>query len=202
MTNILHLDCSARDDGSVTRELSTIARDALKKKHPGANTVYRDLARDPLPHIGSTAATAFFVADDERTEAHRAALALSDSMTDELIDADYIVAGIPMYNFTVPSSFKAWIDHVVRPRKTFRRIANGQLEGLCQGKIMVACIASNGQFTAGAFDYLRPYLKAMFKDFLLFDDVVYFDAERMAYGPEEKQASIDQAAKEINAYFS
>tara|TARA_B100000676_G_C17877931_1_gene732272 strand:- start:146 stop:748 length:603 start_codon:yes stop_codon:yes gene_type:complete len=197
---ILHLDCSARTEGSVTRALSRYAVDRLRVMN-NSTVVRRDLTDPKLLHVDACVAEAMFVENDDLSERQRAALKLSDALTAELLEANWVVAGIPMYNFSVPSTFKSWIDHVVRPRKTFQRISDGQLEGLCHGKTLFACTAGNGQFRGKPIDHLRPYLENVF-GFLGFDDIVFFDAERMAWGPEEKQSSIKAAHAEIDAYFA
>ena len=153
-----------------------------------------------LPHVNGVLAGALFVEDDLLDEQQLSALDLSNLLVTELLAAETVVAGVPMYNFSVPSSFKAWIDLVVRPRKTFQKIKNGQLEGLCQGKRLIACTAGHGQFNNTPIDHLRPYLEKVF-GFIGFDEVVFFDAERMAWGPDEKRESIAAATASIDAHF-
>ncbi|MCZ6771483.1 MAG: NAD(P)H-dependent oxidoreductase [Proteobacteria bacterium] len=201
MTSILHIDCSARTSESVTRVLSGRVVKSLRTADAGATVTRRDLTTMDLPHVDGTVAEALFIDDEALDDQHKRALALSDLLTSELLWADTVVAGIPMYNFGVPSTFKAWIDLVVRPRKTFRKIAKGQLEGLCQGKRLFACTAGHGQFNGTPIDHLRPYLEKVF-GFIGFDEVVFFDAERMAWGPEEKQQSIAAASAAIDAHFA
>ncbi len=201
MTSILHIDCSARTSGSVTRALSGRVVENLRTADASATVTRRDLTTIDLPHVDGAVAEALFIDDETLDEQQKHALTLSDLLTGELLAAETVVAGIPMYNFSVPSSFKAWIDLVVRPRKTFRKVANGQLEGLCRGKRLFACTAGHGQFNGTPLDHLRPYLEKVF-GFIGFEEVVFFDAERMAWGPQEKQRSIAAASVAIDAHFA
>ena len=122
----------------------------------------RDLGVEaPLP-VNNTEAEAFFIPAPDRTEEQAGALAASDTLTEELLSADTLVLGTPMYNFNVPASLKAWIDYVVRPGKTFRRVANGNLEGLCGDKKVYVCTASSGKSKGTDMDHLRPYLDVIF----------------------------------------
>lgn len=200
LSEILHLDSSARTAESVTRLLSQHVVKRLCQLDSEATVTRRDLTTTELPHINSVLAEALFVQDDLLDEQLLSNLALSNLLVTELLAAETVVAGIPMYNFSVPSSFKAWIDLVVRPRKTFRKIENGRLEGLCQGKQLFACTAGHGQFNNTPLDHLRPYLEKVFS-FIGFDEVLFFDAERMAWGPDEKRRSIVAATACIDVHF-
>ena len=126
MSTVLHIDCSARIADSVSRMLSQAVVDQLSRIEPALQLSRRDLGVEaPLP-VNNTEAEAFFIPPPNRTEEQAGALAASDTLTEELLSADTLVLGTPMYNFNVPASLKAWIDYVVRPGKTFRRVANGQ----------------------------------------------------------------------------
>ncbi len=201
MSTVLHIDCSARAGDSISRKLSQGVVDQLIRAEPSLRLIRRDLgASAPLP-VNNTEAEAFFTPPPERTAAQITALAASDTLTEELLSADTLVLGAPMYNFNVPASLKAWIDFVVRPGKTFRRVANGNLEGLCGGKKVYICTASSGKSKDTDMDHLRPYLNVIFA-FIGISDVVYFDAEGLAWGEQERARSINAAVESIHRHFS
>ena len=197
MGTVLHIDCSARTANSVSRRLSRVVVDQLIEADPSVQVIRRDLgALAPAP-VNGVEAEAFFTPPPDRTGEQVRALADSDALTEELLQADIVVLGTPMYNFTVPASLKAWIDYVVRPGKVFRRIANGRLEGLCGDKKVYVCTASSGKSRGTDMDHLRPYLDTIFA-FIGITDVVYFDAEGLAWGEQERERSINEAIENIH----
>lgn len=197
--NILHIDASASDSAtSHTRRLSSDLVAQLKSANPGARIVHRDLVVDQLPHVDMTIRHAWTA---ESTEDAKLAETLSRSKTlvDELKAADVVVVGSPMYNFTVPSTLKAWIDHVAIAGQTFSYTAEGP-RGLLAGKVYLV-LSSGGIYSQGAFaayDHLSTYLKAIF-NFLGIRDVEVIRAEGIAYGPEQDQAAMASATREIEA---
>ncbi|MDE0514434.1 MAG: NAD(P)H-dependent oxidoreductase [Gammaproteobacteria bacterium] len=201
MSTVLHIDCSARTANSVSRRLSQAVVDKLVRVEPGLQLVRRDLGNEAPPPVNNTEAEAFFTPPPDRTPGQVTALAASDTLTEELLSADTLVLGTPMYNFNVPASLKAWIDYVVRPGKTFRRVANGNLEGLCEDKKVYVCTASSGKSIGTDMDHLRPYLDVIFA-FIGISDVVYFDAEGLAWGEQERERSINAAIESIQQYFA
>jgi FMN-dependent NADH-azoreductase len=197
--NILHIDASASDSAtSHTRRLSSDLVAQLTSANPGATIVYRDLVADQLPHVDMTirhAWTAESTDDTKLTET----LSRSKALVDELKTADVVVVGSPMYNFTVPSTLKAWIDHVAIAEQTFSYTAEGP-RGLLAGKVYLV-LSSGGIYSQGpfaAYDHLSTYLKAIF-NFLGIMDVEVIRAEGIAYGPEQDQAAMASAAREIAA---
>ena len=201
MNTVLHIDCSARTADSVSRRLSQTVIDQLFRVEPGLQLVRRDLGIEAPPPVNNTEAEAFFTPPPDRTAGQVTALADSDSLTEELLAADILVLGTPMYNFNVPASLKAWIDYVVRPGKTFRRVANGNLEGLCGEKKVYVCTASSGKSIGTEMDHLRPYLDVIF-GFIGITDVIYFDAEGLAWGEQERERSINAAIASIQQHFA
>src|SRR2546421_12133550 len=119
MKNILFVSSSPSGWNSYSHQFASHIVDDLKARHPGAKVVVRDLARDPLPHVDAAFVTGRALPPDKRSPAEAKALALSDILLAELEAADVVVFAAPMYNFSVPSSLKAWIDHVVRPGRAF-----------------------------------------------------------------------------------
>ena len=201
MSTVLHIDCSARTVNSISRRLSQTVVDQLVRVEPGLQLVRRDLGNEAPPPVNNTEAEAFFTPPPERTAEQVASLAASDTLTEELLVADILVLGTPMYNFNVPASLKAWIDYVVRPGKTFRRVANGNLEGLCGDKKVYVCTASSGKSIGTGMDHLRPYLDVIF-GFIGISEVVYFDAEGLAWGEQERERSINAAVESIHQHFA
>jgi FMN-dependent NADH-azoreductase len=197
--NILHIDASASDSAaSHTRRLSSGLVEQLKTVNPGATIVYRDLVADQLPHVDMTirhAWTAENAGDTKLAET----MSRSKALVDELKTADVVVVGSPMYNFTVPSTLKVWVDHVAIAGQTFSYTAEGP-RGLLSGKVYLV-LSSGGIYSQGpfaAYDHLSAYLKAIF-NFLGILDVEVIRAEGVAYGPEQDQAAMASAAQTIKS---
>ena len=150
---VLRIDASARQDGSVSR---TLADRVIARLSP-LKVVTRDLS-DPLPLIDATWIGANFTAADERTAEQKELLALSDRLIDEIRQADTLVIGLPIYNFGVPSGFKAWIDMVARAGVTFRYTEAGP-EGLLTGKRAILAVASGGTEVGSDFDFATSYAR-------------------------------------------
>ncbi|HEY9665099.1 MAG TPA: NAD(P)H-dependent oxidoreductase, partial [Allocoleopsis sp.] len=119
MTHLLHLDSSPRADRSHSRRLSREFVAAWKQTHPSTVVTYRDVGRHPIPHIDEPWIAAAYTPPTQRTAAQWAAIRLSDHLVDEFLAADIYVIGTPMYNFSIPSSLKAYIDQIVRIGRTF-----------------------------------------------------------------------------------
>lgn len=165
MATLLHVNVSIRGDYSVSRKLSGAFVEAWKAKHPDGKVVERDLTNTELPFIDMPWLNAAYVTPDQQTPEQKHALKVSDALSDELIAADEIVIGTPMYNFAVPAALKAWIDLVVRVGKSFTVGANGY-QGLLTGKKATFIIASGGNYSPGApaekYNQETPYLQGIF----------------------------------------
>lgn len=176
---LLRIDSSARRS-SVSRHLTSKFVEAWKKENPAGEVVERDLAATPLPLITDEWIQAAYADPSKLTAAQRQALSASDALIEELVAADVIVFGVPMYNFTIPSPLKAWIDQVVRLGKTFGYDANGR-KGLLSGKGVVVITSRGGAYSAGMpsaqFDYQEPYLRHIL-GFIGLTDVMFIHAER------------------------
>lgn len=185
--NILHLDSSPLGGHSVTRELTAATVETLRAASPGASVVHRDLAADPLPHWAPVGDTA------------DAAVRNAGSVLEEFLAADTVVIGAPMYNFTIPSQLKAWIDQVLVAGKTFRYTANGP-EGLAGGKRVIVVAARGGFYGAGtagaAADFQEPYLRQVFA-FIGITEVEFIRAEGIAIGPEQRAEALKAARAAI-----
>ncbi|HEY9198205.1 MAG TPA: NAD(P)H-dependent oxidoreductase [Gammaproteobacteria bacterium] len=156
--NILRIDASARRDGSTTRQLSDELIAALRDRHGRISILSRDLALTPPPLLDADWIAASFTDPQTRDARQRAALALSDALIAELMAADVVVIGVPVYNFSVPAALKAWIDLVARARVTFRYTEHGP-EGLLKGKRAYLVLASGGVAVDSATDFATGYLR-------------------------------------------
>ena len=171
---VLHIDSSARFTDSASRSLS-----AGVVAHLGADTVIRrDLAAEALPQIDETWIAANYTPIDARSDDQRQILTQSDALVDELVAADTIVIGLPVYNFSAPASLKAWIDLVARVGRTFQYSENGP-EGLLQGKRAIVAYASGGVPMGSPVDFASTYLRQVL-GFIGITDVEFIAAEGTA----------------------
>jgi FMN-dependent NADH-azoreductase len=197
--NILHIDASASDSTtSHTRRLSGELVERLKAANPCATVVYRDVVADQLPHVDITIREAW-TPENNADPKLAGTIERSRALVEELRAADVVVVGSPMYNFSVPSTLKAWIDHVAIAGQTFSYTAEGP-RGLLSAKVYLV-LSSGGIYSQGAFaanDHLSTYLEAIFR-FLGIEDVEVIRAEGVAYGPEQDQAAMASAAEKIEA---
>lgn len=175
--HILRIDASARHDGSVSRGLT----DKVIAKLSPADVTIRDLST-PLPLIDSTWIGANFTPADDRSEDQKGTLALSDTLIQEVKAADTLVIGLPIYNFGVPSGFKAWIDLVARAGVTFRYTENGP-EGLLTGKRAILAVASGGTEVGSDYDFATTYARHVL-GFIGITDVTVVAADRLMLDPE------------------
>lgn len=200
--NILHIDASASDPAtSHSRRLSAEMVEKLKAANPGATVVYRDVAADRLPHVDMTIRQAWMPENEKHAEFGEIA-ARSKKLVDELKAADVVVIGSPMYNFSVPSTLKAWIDHVAIAGQTFQYTATGP-KGLLTGKAYLA-LSSGGIYSQGPFapaEHLATYLTSVL-GFLGIGDVEIVRAEGVAYGPEQDKAAMVAAQERIGTLIA
>jgi FMN-dependent NADH-azoreductase len=175
---ILHIDASINGEQSASRAISRSIVDQLKGSNWGEEVVYRDLAANPLPHLT--------LAEFADTTA-----------LDEFLAADVVVIGAPMYNFTLPTQLKAWIDRIVIAGKTFSYGANGP-EGLVKGKRVIIALARGGIYDQGspaaALEHLETYLTGVFNFIGIEPEFVI--AEGLNISPEQRELSIKQALGE------
>ncbi|MBO6854932.1 MAG: NAD(P)H-dependent oxidoreductase [Marivivens sp.] len=192
--HILRLDASVRSSNSVSRDLT----DQIVSRFTDAEVTVRDLAGG-LPLIDEAWVGANFTAPDDRTEAQKEALRLSDELIAELKAADTLVIGLPIYNFGVPANLKAWIDLVARAGVTFRYTENGP-EGLLNGKRAIIAFASGGTETGSSIDFASGYLRHILS-FIGITDVEFVSADRMAVDAETamKNAKEQIAALKVAA---
>jgi len=163
---------------------------------PNDRLIQRDLAVDPVPHLTAQRFSAFTTAEAERTAEQREVAAYSDRLIDELRAADVVVLGLPMYNFGVPSSLKAYFDHVARAGVTFRYTAQGP-QGLLTGKKGYVLATRGGFYRGTSRDSQSSYVRDFFA-FLGIDDVEFIYAEGLGVSPDKRDTALD-AAKQHRA---
>jgi len=197
MSNILIVDSAATGESSVSRRLTRAAAETLAARDPSAQIVLRDVGANPIPHLTEQTVPAIRAGIVE-TEAAREALALSDALIEELKAADLVIIGAPMYNFGMPSTLKAWFDHVLRARVTFQYSEAGP-EGLLKGKKAIVVEARAGLYSEGpaaAMDSQEPHIRTLL-GFMGITDVTFVRAEKLAFGPEAAEAAIGDALGQI-----
>lgn len=175
---ILHVDSSITGENSASRTLTQSIVGQLKRAQPGATLIYRDLAADPLPHLTLDA-----FADT--------------SVLEEFLAAGTVVIGAPMYNFTLPTQLKGWLDRLIVAGTTFRYTASGP-EGLVAGKRVVVALARGGFYGEGspaaALEHLETYLRAVFN--FIGIEPEFVAADGLNIGPEQREQSISEALGE------
>jgi FMN-dependent NADH-azoreductase len=199
--NILHLDSSILGPNSVSRGLSAAITEKQAALHPGATITYRDLAAAPVPHL-SPAHIAVFFGQTPEDPALIADLGTGQAMIDELFAADIIVIGAPMYNFTIPTQLKAWLDRIIIAGKTFKYNEQGVPVGLLPpGKKVFIASARGVAYSEGApaafLDHQETLLKGAL-GFLGLTDITFIRAEGVAM-PGQREPAIAAAQGEITA---
>jgi len=196
--NILHVTSSPRGVASYSNRVAARVLDELKQRNPGASVVTRDLANNPLPHIGEDFVAATRSPAGPQTEEQRNLLALSDTLVDELFAADVVVIATPMINFTIPSNLKTWVDYVARAGRTFSYSEAGP-KGLVTGKQVILVAARGGVYSTNqALDFQVPYLKGVLA-FLGMTDVEVLEVEGTAYGPDVAEKAVEAASDKLRA---
>jgi FMN-dependent NADH-azoreductase len=186
--NVLHIDSSVLGDNSVTRELSAAIVADLRQSTPNLTVTHRDLDIDAIPHL--TGATLMKV-DAVQAEASEATL-------QQFLDADVVVIGAPMYNFSIPSTLKAWIDRILVAGRTFSYTEAGP-KGLLSGKKVVIASGRGSLFGENnPADFQEKYLKQVFS-FIGLDDVQFVRAEGIAYSPQHRIDALAAAHATIGA---
>ncbi len=201
MPTLLHIDSSPMLETSVTRRLTVHFVRRWRESQTHGNVVSRDLGAAPPPHPDALTLEAATVPEGARTPAQRAAASLADRLLEELEAADVVLIGAPMYNFSVPSSLKAWFDLVSRPGRTFRYGPQGH-EGLLTGKTIVAITARGGFYQeagdSGADSDLQEALINSFFRFMGLEDIRFVHAEGQAIDPATAQTHEQRARAAID----
>jgi len=163
MKKVLNIISSVKGDDSFSIKLSNAVLEKIISIYPNSSIHTHDLSKSPFPHLEETVFTSFYTPQEKRTEAHKEAMLHSDEAIKELMESDILVIGVPLYNFGIPSTLKAWIDHVARSGVTFR-YTDGRPEGLVKNKKVYLAIASGGVYSEGpmkSYDFTEPYLRAV-----------------------------------------
>jgi len=194
MKNILMILTSPRGGDSYSNQIARRVVDDLKSRHPAANVVVRNLAKEPAPQVTLDFADGRALAADKRSAAEMRALALSDVLVGELMAADVVVLATPMHNFGVSSAMKAWIDQIVRPGVTFSYSDKGPA-GLVKGKKAVLVLARGGIYSEGPmkpYDFQEPYLRTVL-GFIGVTDVDVIRIEGVALGDDAARKAVASA---------
>ena len=197
---LLHIDASILGANSASRQLSSAVVERLRRATPDLEITYRDLAADPLWHLSGAHLAAAQGASPESAEL-RQDVATGQAVLDEFLVADIVVIGAPMYNFTIPSQLKAWIDRIVVAGKTFRYGASGP-EGLAGNKRIIVAISRGGLYGPGApaavLEHLETYLRGIL-GFIGVKDPEFIIAEGLLLGPQQREKSIQNALQAAGA---
>lgn len=178
---ILNIVTSIKGDASFSNKLSNAILEKLKVEYETIELQTLDLSKTPLPYLNELNISAFYTPEEQQTDAQKETLKDSDKATKDLIDADIIVIGVPLYNFGIPAVLKGWIDQVARAGKTFSYDENGP-KGLLTDKKVFLSIASGAIFSEGpykSYDFSESYLRAVL-GFLGITDVTTFRVEGTA----------------------
>src|SRR5262245_6977418 len=190
---LLHLDSSVLGPHSVSRQISAAVVDRLRQSTPGLEVGYRDLTLTPLAHLTGSHLAAGQGATPEATL--QADIAAGQSALEEFLAADVIVLGAPMYNFTIPSQLKAWIDRILVAGKTFKYSAQG-VEGLAGNKRVIIAVSRGGYYGAGtpmaALEHLETYLRSVF-GFIGIKNPEFIAADGIQVGPEHREKAVANA---------
>ena len=199
---LLHVDSSVLGPGSVSRQVSAAIVERLRQATPRLDIVYRDLTSTPLPHLSGPHVAVMMGAAPEAAVAPE--IAASQAVLEEFLAADIVVLGAPMYNFTIPSQLKAWIDRVVVAGKTFKYGAEG-VQGLAGNKRVIIAVSRGGFYGAetpmAAGEHLETYLRWVF-GFVGVTNLEFISADGIMVGPEHREKALAgalQAATGLHA---
>lgn len=200
MTKLLRIDSSARIFNSHSRNLADSFEKGWRAVHPNGEVCVRDIIEHPIAHVSNTTITGFYTPLDQLTPDLKDALKLSDELISELKSADVVLISAPIYNFSIPSALKAWIDHIVRIGHTVSYDGK-TFQGLLKGKKVYFCLAYGGEgYSEGpllATDFLKPYLQTLFS-FLGITSMEFFVVEGANANPGALAEKFKLAQEKIN----
>jgi len=159
---ILHIISSPRGEASISKKLGDIVVEKINGKYPGSILKERNLTIGSFPHLDELQIGSWFTPSENHSDEQAAAIKYSDEAIAEMQEADIYVIGAPFYNFAIPSTLKAYLDHIVRSGITFRYNEEGKPEGYLKNKKAYIVTASSGVYSEGefqSFDYVTPYLR-------------------------------------------
>jgi FMN-dependent NADH-azoreductase len=196
MTTLLQINASIHNGNGQSSQLANQFVAGFHQRRPDAKIAVRDVAAAaPVPHLTAERFGAFITKPEERSVAQRAVVTYSDTLIDELKQADVIVLGLPMYNFGVPSQLKAYFDHIARVGVTFKYTEKGPV-GLLTGKKVYVFAARGGLYAGTTLDTQTSYVRDFLR-FLGMTDVEFIYAEGLAISPESKESGLAKAVAEI-----
>lgn len=199
MTTLLRIDSSALSQGSHSKALADYFMSKWQAQNRNAKVQTLDLADSPPPHMDQSMIDAMYTFAEQRTEAQNTALILSNRYVAQVREADILLLTTPMYNFGIPSTLKAYLDHILRVGETFQ-YGEKSPEGLLKGKKVYVFIASGGDYTQppmDALNFVKPYLQTAL-NFIGIEDITFIEAPRMAMGEDAVTASEAAAKAQID----
>lgn len=191
MSRVLIIESSARQQDSISRQLTQQFISQWQAAHPADQITVRDLAVNPVPHLDANLLGGWMKPQDQRTAPELEALQRSNELTDEVLAADVLVLAAPMYNFAIPSTLKAWLDHVLRAGVTFKYTDTGP-QGLLTGKRAYVLTARGGIYAGSTSDHQEPYLRQVM-GFIGIHDVSFIHAEGLNMGGDFHEKGLNQA---------
>ncbi|MFI8618057.1 FMN-dependent NADH-azoreductase [Acidovorax sp. NPDC077693] len=198
---LLHIDSAITGEQSVSRELTARTVAAWKAAHPGTTVQYLDLAAQAPSHL-SAHSMGFRTGQAAATDVERQENALSEALVSQFLAADVVVIGAPLYNFSIPSQLKAWIDRLAQAGRTFKYTDKGPV-GLAGGKTVIVASSRGGVYSTSeggqAMEHQESYLKVVF-GFFGITDVRFVRAEGVAMGPDAKAAALVNADRDVQAH--
>ena len=198
MKKILHIISSPRGEASLSIKLGNAIIEKIKAEYPGSTVKENNLVTQPFPHLEEAHLASFFTPAENWTPENIAAIKHSEDAIQEILDTEILVISAPLYNFSIPSNLKAWIDHIVRKEITFKYDENGA-EGLIKGKKVYIALSSGGIYSDGPmqpFNYAEPYLKFILT-FIGLTDISVFWAEGSSI-PGMQDTALEKGISSIN----
>lgn len=195
MSTLLQINTSLFSNNGQSSRLADKFVAAWQAQNPDGRVVVRDLAADPVPHLDGERFLSFLAKPEERSAQQQAVVDFSDALIAQIRDADAVVIGLPMYNFGIPSTLKAYFDHIARAGVTFRYTENGPV-GLLGGKKVYIFAARGGLYAGTAKDSQTTYVRD-FLNFIGLSDVEFVYAEGLNMGEERKNAALDSAQQQL-----
>ena len=198
---LLHIDSAITGEQSVSRQLTAATVAACVARHPGTQVEYLDLAVQAPSHLAAQS-LGFRTGQAAATEIERQENALSEALVSQFLAADVIVVGAPLYNFSIPSQLKAWIDRIAQTGRTFKYTDKGPV-GLAGGKTVIVASSRGGVYSTSeggqAMEHQESYLKVVF-GFFGITDVRFVRAEGVGMGPDAKAAALASAEQDVQAH--
>lgn len=193
---VLRVDSATTGANSVSRQLTQAITEHFKAKHPNAEITELDLGAQPLAHLDTATTGAIRLPEETWSDEMRAAAPAERAVLDQFLASDIVIIGAPMYNFSIPSQLKSWLDRLGVPRVTFRYTEAGP-EGLAGGRRVIVASSRGGMYEQGGpAEHQETYLRVFFS-FIGIPDIEFIRAEQIASGPEARNQAVAAALKEI-----